>query len=433
MIRKRHEIFSVRRASALGALEGQREELLHSSVVEQNASQHRNMPQVMTPPKVIKHARAPPLGHFARIHKRAHNIHQHALGNGRVKLPHKLTAPAQRELHNGHKARRAEANEKSDARPGHVGPVEGRVPRHYDAGDAQHGREDHVQPAAHGLAVKGRVLGRHDAGGDEEGDARVIDAGKGGDEVDVGDGVHGVPDGAADETLAGGKEEDGRDEDVGFGGEVEVDGGGVKVKRDGEDEEEAEGVGPDVDELVGQTESASDAPGRGLAETVAAQDMGVDAPRHRQVLVANQSVLLGPQHGLLNGFLQTLRGLLGPAQAILHDPARQLGRVVDDGLQAALAELVCARLKVREHLVQQLDGDAGLVDGAVGGGERRGVAGLKGLDHDVGAAAAFAEELRGGLGAACADGLEGLVGAGEGGVEGEVGVGLEVGEAPLEF
>lgn len=431
--KKTDKIFSVCRASALCALEGQREELLHGSVVEQNPTQHRNMPQIVTSSKIIKHARAPSLGHFARIHKCAHNIHHHTLCNGRIKFPHKLTPPTQRQLHNGHKARRAQADKKSDTRPGHIGPIKRRIPRHHDAGDAQDRREDHVQPPTHGLAVKGRVLGRHDTRGDEEGDAGIIDAGKGGNEVDVGDGVHGVPDGAADEALAGGEEEDGGDEDVGFGGEVKVYGGGIEVERYGKDEEEAEGVGPDVDELVGEGKGAADAAGRGLAKAVAAEDMGVDAPWHGEIFIANQSVLLGPQHSLLNRFLQPFGGMLGPAQAILHDPSRQLGRIIDDGLQAALAELVCARFKVREHLVEQLDGYAGFVDGAVGGGESGGVAGLEGLDHDVGAAAAFAEEFGGGLGAAGADGLEGLVGAGEGGVEGEVGVGLEVCEASLEL
>ena len=70
------------------------------------------------------------------------------------------------------------------------------------------------EPAGCRLTVKGSVLGRHDAGRDEKGDAGIVDAGEAFHERLLGDAVERVPHGAADEAFCGGEKEHGCDEDV---------------------------------------------------------------------------------------------------------------------------------------------------------------------------------------------------------------------------
>lgn len=351
--------------------------------MEQNASQHGDVPQIVASAKVVKHAWAPPFGDLAGVDQGADNVDGYAFSDGRVKLPDKVAAAGQGELHDGKKAGRAEPDEEGHARPGHFGAVEGWVPREDDAADAENGREDHVDPAAHGLAVKGGVLGGHDGGGNQQRDARVVDAGKSGDEMDVGDGVHGVPDGAADQALAGGEEEHGGDEDVGGRAQMEVDARGVKVKGHGEHQDKAQGVRPNIDELVGDGKGRPDAVRCGLAEAIPLANVRVHPPRDGQVVVADQAMLLGAEHGALDRLLECLGSVLRAAEALLHDTAGLVQALVQDlaalahhelgsvghVLQAARAELVGAGLDAREHVVQQLDAHTGLVTHVVGRGE----------------------------------------------------------------
>lgn len=121
----------------------------------------------MASAKVVEHAWAPPLGNLAGVDQGADDIHGNALRNGRVELPDEIGASGHGELHDWEETGRTEADEEGDARPGHLGSVEGRVPREDDAADTEDRCQDHVRPAAHRLAVKGCVLGGHDGGGDQ--------------------------------------------------------------------------------------------------------------------------------------------------------------------------------------------------------------------------------------------------------------------------
>lgn len=179
-----------------------------------------------------------------------------------------------------------EGDVKGDARPVHVGAVESRVPGEDDTRNAEGGGHDDVGPAADGLAVKGGVLSRHDAGCDQEADPRVINACKALHEGLFGNAAHGVPHAAADEAFGGRKEEDCSKENVGAGGLGKVDGGGVEVEGDGKDDKEANGVGPDIDEFVVEVEGGADALEFGAGEAVAPGDMWVYAPWVREVFVS---------------------------------------------------------------------------------------------------------------------------------------------------
>ena len=196
----------------------------------------------MAPPQIIKPARTPSLGDLARIHQRSNQIHRDTLHDRGIEFPRPGAPARDVKLEHGREARRAERDVEGDARPGHVGTVEGRVPGQEDAAEAEGGGGGEVDPAGEGLAVEGGVLCGHDGRGDEEGDAGVIDAGEALHEGLISDGVHGVPEGAADEAFAGGEEEDGGDGDVGGGAEGEGVREGVEVEGDGEDDEEAEEV-----------------------------------------------------------------------------------------------------------------------------------------------------------------------------------------------
>ena len=181
---------------------------------------------------------------------------------------------------------RSEGDVKSDAGPVHVGAVEGRVPGEDDTRNAKGGGHDDVGPATDGLTVEGCVLGRRDAGGDQEADPRVIDACKALHEGLFRDAAHSVPHAAADQAFGGGSEEDGCEEDVSAGGLREINGGRVEIEGDGEDDEEADSVGPDVDEFIVEVEGGADALNFGAGEAVAPGDMWVYAPWVRKVFVS---------------------------------------------------------------------------------------------------------------------------------------------------
>ncbi|KFY91809.1 hypothetical protein V498_05302 [Pseudogymnoascus sp. VKM F-4517 (FW-2822)] len=222
--------------------------------MEQDAPQHSKMPQVMAPTDVVKRTGIPLLGHLTGVDDCAAEVHRNTLRNRRVEVPRPFSTTRLDQLKNGHEARGREGDIERDAAPGHVLSVEGRVPGQDDTGNAEGGSGDEVDGAGDGLAVEGRVLRRHDRGGDQQRDAGVIDAGEALEQRAVRDTVHSVPEAGADEALAGGEEEDGCDDLIGCGGQGEVNGGGVEVEGDGEDDKESDGVRPDVDELVGDGE-----------------------------------------------------------------------------------------------------------------------------------------------------------------------------------
>lgn len=240
---------------------------------------------------VIEPARTPALGDFPRVEQRAAEVDEDGLGDGGVEVGRLGPAALERQLQYREKPRRGEGDVETHARPVHVGAVEGRVPGEHGAGGAEHEGRAEVGVAAPGLAVEGRVLGGHDAGGDEERDSRVVHAGEALHKRLVRDAGHGVPHGAADEALAGGEEEAAGDEDVELGGGAEGGRAGVEVEGEGEDDEEADGVRPDVDELVGDPEAGFDAVELGLGEAVSACDVRVHSPRFREMLVGDKAML----------------------------------------------------------------------------------------------------------------------------------------------
>lgn len=257
---------------------------------------------------IIEPTGPPSFGDLAGVDACPQEVDGDGFGDGGIEVITPCRAPGQVELDDGDEARDGETDVEGDAGPAHVGAVEGGMPGDDDAANAEHGRRGHVQGATDGLAVKGRVFGRHDGGGDEHGDARVVDASEAFQQRDLGDAVHRVPQRAADEAFAGGDEEDGRHDHVRRRAEREVDATRIKVKRDGQHDHEPHRVRPDVDALIAEAEHGPDAFDLGLAESVAAHDVRIHLPRLRQVLIRDQTMLAGPRDGVFDALLEAVLG-----------------------------------------------------------------------------------------------------------------------------
>lgn len=235
-----------------GTLVRIREQLLHSVVVEEDPTEYGDMPDIVTGTAVIKETREPPFGDLRGIDQGAGKIDEQALEHGSVKVDAPLEAPSVTELGEGREARHRQEAVEGNAGPGHVSAVKGRMPGQDDAGNAKGQGQQDVSPTGEGLAVKGSVLGGDDGGGDQERDACVVDAGKALHEGLAGYAVHGVPDGAADQALAGGEEEHSCYHDVRSRAVAEVGVEGVEVEGDCQDDKRADEVRPDVEQFVGE-------------------------------------------------------------------------------------------------------------------------------------------------------------------------------------
>ena len=345
---------SRKHALILRPLERARKHLVHGRVMKQYTAQDGKVPDIMAPAKVIEPAGHELLWHLERVNDGTDHINGHALHDRSIKVVGPRGAAGQVELHEGREARGAQGDVEGDAGPGHVGAVEEGVPGDDGSAQAEDGGGDDVDPAAQRLAVKGRVFGRDDGGGDEEGDARVVDAGETLEECLVGDAVHCVPHAAADEALARSGEEDCGEEDVGVGGEGEVVRGRVEVEGDDEDDDEADGVGPDVDRFVGEVESRGNAVELGLGEAVATEDVRIDSPRGGQVLVTNKPSLPCKLHRVLDTMTQSFLCLSSLLDTLIDDFLGALEplfcsspSLVHDRSESAIAYAVCSSLEVR--------------------------------------------------------------------------------------
>lgn len=116
--------------------------------------------------------------YLACIDKRTDEVDGDGFEDRGVKVPGPGGASGPVQLKDGCETRCCEGDVESHACPVHVCSVERGMPGENDTCDAQRRRCHDVQPATDWFAIKSRVLGCHDGGGDEEGDPRVIDAGE---------------------------------------------------------------------------------------------------------------------------------------------------------------------------------------------------------------------------------------------------------------
>ena len=212
------------------------------------------MPDVMTPAHVIEPPMKPPLWDLSGIDDGAHKVDSDALDYGSVKVPRPLAASGPAELKDWREARGRERDVKGYARPVHVCTVERRMPWQDNARNPKRSGHDDICPSAHRLAIKSCILGGHDACRNQQAYARVIHTRKPLHKSLLRYTAHGMPHTTANQALAGRKEKDGSEENVSARGLREVDGSRVEVEGDCENDEEADGVRPYVDELVVEVE-----------------------------------------------------------------------------------------------------------------------------------------------------------------------------------
>lgn len=87
-----------------------------------------------------------------------------------------------------------ESDVERDPVDAHVGLVEDWSPGEDNARNPEGEGYRHVEGAGDGLVIEGAVFSGDDGGGDEEGDAGIVDAGEALHEGLLGDGRHCVPD-----------------------------------------------------------------------------------------------------------------------------------------------------------------------------------------------------------------------------------------------
>lgn len=162
--------------------------------MEENTSQHSDVPDVVRAADVVEKAGAEALGRLAGVQTCTGDINKETLDEWGVEVLCPCDAASVGELAKGKEASECEGDVEQDAQPGHVGAVESWVPGEDDTADAEAGGQAHVCPARDGFAVEGGVLSGHDGCCDEERDAGVVDASEALEKCLMGDGVHGVPD-----------------------------------------------------------------------------------------------------------------------------------------------------------------------------------------------------------------------------------------------
>ena len=327
--------------------------------MKEDPAQDGEVPDVVAGAGVVEGAGPPLLWDLGSVDDGADEVDGDALGDGGVEVVAPGGAADEVELDDGGEAGGREEDVEGDAGPGEVGTVEGRVPGQEGAEEAEDGGAGHVDGARDGLAVKGRPLGREDAGRDEEGDARVVDAGEAVEQRVVRDAVHRVPQRRAQQALARRREEARRDQHVSRGAGREGRACRVQVEGDGEHDDEADRVRPDVDRLVRRPEDRDDALGYRAVEAVPAQDVRVDAPRVRQVFVANQPRLRRPGQRVRDALCHELLRAPRPVDALVEDLSGVCEGTVDafpsfvqDGREVALLR-VRARFQFRKIALHQ--------------------------------------------------------------------------------
>lgn len=276
------------------------------------------MPDVVATAEIVEPTRSQLLREFESVNDGADQVDGNALDDGGIEKPHPLGTAGQVQLNDRSKAGCTQRHVECYPSPGHVRSVEGRMPRQDDTADAQDGRGHEIDPPADGFAVECRIFRRHDGSGNQQGDPGVVDAREALHQRQVGDAVHRMPADGEDEALAGGKEEHGGKDDVGVGREHKVHRGWVEVESNGKNDEQSDSMRPNVDRFVGQGKGRPYAFQFTLGKPIALDDVRIDAPWRRQIVVGDESPLLGPPNGTLDAVREGFFGPSSSFQAFVH-------------------------------------------------------------------------------------------------------------------
>lgn len=125
------------------------------------------------------------------------------------------------------------------------------MPWQNNTGHAESCSGHDISPSANRLAVERSVLGGHDGGRNEERNAGVINTRKALHEILFGNTAHRMPHATTDQTFASREKEDGSEEYIRLGRLGEIDRGWVEIECNCQNNYQADGMGPDVYQLVG--------------------------------------------------------------------------------------------------------------------------------------------------------------------------------------
>ncbi len=176
-----------------------------------------------------------------------------------------------------------------------------------------------IDPAANGFAVKDGIFCGHYGRGDQQRYSSIVDTGEPFHQGLLRNTAHGVPHAGTDEALAGGEKESRGKKNICLGGMGKVYGGRIEVESNGEDDNQSNGMGPNVDRLVGEIERRFDAINLVLRKPIASGDVRVDLPRMWKILVRDEAVVSCHLDGILNALLQGSPCTACFLQAFIHD------------------------------------------------------------------------------------------------------------------
>lgn len=218
------------RALPLGSDESMGKQVLHCKVVEQNSTKHGQMPDVVATAHVVEQTWAPSFRDLRGIDAGSDEVDQDALHDGGIEIHAPGKPPSVCQLRQGRKSRQSKCDVESHTSPSQVGSIERRMPgEDHTANTKTHG-EGNVGPSGHGFTVKRRVLRGHNGRSHQERDPGVVYTSEAFHERLVGNAVHSVPQGTADQALARSKEKDGGNDHVGVGAQVEVGVQGIEIE-----------------------------------------------------------------------------------------------------------------------------------------------------------------------------------------------------------
>lgn len=348
------------RALEAAAFKGAAEERLHRRVVEEDAPHHGHVPDVMTAPDVVEPAVEPALGDLAGVDQRPRQVDEDGIEDGGVERPGPREPPDPNQLSSGRQSGHGESDIKGHAEPAYVGPIEDRMPSESHGADAQARRHRDIAEALDRIAVKGCILGRDDGGGDEQRDARVVDAGEMLHDTLFRDTAHRMPHTRADEAFARGKEEDGHEKDIPFARSCKVGRHGIEVKGKGQNHQDPDGMRPNVDRFVAQVKDRLDAVDFVLREAVASGDVRIDAPRIWKILVRDEPVFFGSLEGMFDVLHQRLVRPFRFLQSSVHSNpslvdtvSRHPPSLIDDVGNAAISDRSRSSFQIQQDIFHQ--------------------------------------------------------------------------------
>lgn len=179
-----------------------------------------------------------------------------------------------------------------------------------------------INPAADRFAVEDCVFSGHYGRGDQQGYSSIVDTGESFHQSLLRYTTHCVPHAGTNKALASREKESRGKEYVCLGRMGKVHGGRIEVESNGEDDDQSDGMGPNVDRLVGEIESRFNAINLVLGKPIASGDIWVDSPGMWKIFVRDKALVACHCDGIVDALLQGLLCTACFLQAFIYNPFR---------------------------------------------------------------------------------------------------------------